>query len=379
MGASLDDETKLSWLQLARTPRIGPITFRNLIERFGSAEEALKALPEIARSGGGKPPALPDRSMLAQEIETAQDAGIRYIALPDIDYPPLMRQIPDPPPVLLIRGDTKMTAARAIAVVGSRNASVAGQKTASTISRDLGSAGCAIVSGLARGIDTAAHKASLPTGTVAVLAGGHARIYPKENESLYYDIIENGGAIVSEMPPWAEPRAKDFPRRNRLISGLSIATLIVEAALRSGSLITARTALEQDRDVFAIPGSPLDPRAEGCNRLIRDGARLVRNAEDILEDLNTGLSVVPPLFPEEPAQFNAAPSRTSATTGTDIVRATILSSLSVTPVAIDDVVRETGFGTGDVLAALADLEIAAKVTRHGGHRVSLAIQPDDTP
>ena len=280
--ARLSEEQRLDWLRLIRTDNIGPRTFRDLINHYGGARAALAALPALARRGGASAPArICSREDAEAELKAARARGVEFVALGEPDYPPRLQMIDDAPPLLAVRGKLAVLTHPLVAIVGSRNASAAGVKFAERLARDLGAAGFGTVSGLARGIDAAAHRASLATGTVAVLAGGHDRVYPPEHGDLLEAILAEGAA-VSEMPLAWEPRARDFPRRNRLISGLSVGVVIVEAARRSGSLITARLAGEQGREVFAVPGSPLDPRAEGTNGLLKQGATLVTEAADVI-------------------------------------------------------------------------------------------------
>jgi DNA processing protein len=277
----LTDEQKLDWLRLIRSDNIGPRTFRDLINRYGGADAALKALPALARQGGARGIRIASHEEAEREFAGIRARGAHLIALGEKHYPPRLRMIDDAPPLLTVRGNLDVLSQPMIALVGSRNASAAGVKFAERIARDLGDAGYVIASGLARGIDAGAHRASLATGTVAVLAGGHNRIYPAEHAPLIEALLPHGAA-VSEMPIDWEPRARDFPRRNRLISGLAVGVVIVEAAKRSGSLITARLAGEQGREVFAVPGSPLDPRTEGANALLKQGAILVTEAADVI-------------------------------------------------------------------------------------------------
>jgi DNA processing protein len=263
----LTDAERLDWLRLIRSENVGPRTFSGLLRHYGSAGAALAALPELARRGGAaRPGYICSPAEAAREIEAAQAAGGVFVGLHEPEYPVALRAIADPPPLIAVRGDLGTLTRPAVAIVGSRNASAAGQKIAGRLARELGGAGFVVVSGLARGIDAAAHRASVDTGSLAVLAGGHAHIYPEEHVRLLEDLLHTGAAL-SEMPFAWEPRARDFPRRNRLISGVALGVVVVEAAARSGSLITARDALEQGREVFAVPGSPLDPRAEGTNHL----------------------------------------------------------------------------------------------------------------
>ena len=288
----LTDEQRIDWLRLIRSQNIGPRTFRALINHFGGARAALEALPSLARRGGASGAAqICSREDAEREIAAAQKLGVAFVALGEPDYPPRLQMIDDAPPLIAIRGNRAALALPMVAIVGSRNASGAGLKFTQRIARELGEAGFAVVSGLARGIDAAAHGASLATGTIAVLAGGQDRVYPPEHARLLDAILPAGGAL-SEMPLGWEPRGRDFPRRNRLISGLSLGVVIVEAAKRSGSLITARFALEQGREVFAVPGSPLDPRAEGTNGLIKQGATPVTETADIV-------SVLQPIMEEK--------------------------------------------------------------------------------
>src|SRR5947209_8317931 len=281
----LSDEERIDWLRLIRCDNIGPRTFKTLLNNFGSASAALDALPMLARRGGAaRPLRICSRADAEREIETAARLGATFVASGQPAYPHRLAAIDDAPPLLAVRGNLATLTRPMIAIVGSRNASAAGLKVAERLARELGEAGFAIASGLARGIDAAAHRATLVTGTVAVLAGGHDRIYPEHHTELLEAVLREGAAIT-EMPFGWEPRAQDFPRRNRLISGLSLGVIIVEAAKRSGSLITARYALEQGREVFAVPGSPIDPRAEGTNGLLKQGATLVTEAADVISVL----------------------------------------------------------------------------------------------
>ena len=284
-GAVLSPTERLAWLRLTRTENVGPVTFHQLIARFGTAAAALEALPEIVRRGGrAKPLAVFASSEAERELEAAERLGAHLVAQSEPDYPPALAAIEDAPPLLTMKGRKELATRRGVAVVGARNASANGRRLAHDVAAGLGEAGLIVISGLARGIDAAAHQGSLGTGTLAVLAGGIDAIYPEENRSLHEAIAERG-LLVAEMPVGTVPQARHFPRRNRIISGIALGVLVVEAAERSGSLITARFALEQGREVFAVPGSPLDPRAKGTNRLLRDGATLVESADDILREL----------------------------------------------------------------------------------------------
>jgi DNA processing protein len=282
-GVPLTDEQRLAWLRLIRSENVGPATFRSLINHYGSAQAALEAVPTLSRRGGAaRAVRIAGRSEAEAELEAAERIGVRFIGLGEPSYPPWLRHADALPPLLAVRGDTRHLTAPCISIVGARNASVAGRKMAAILAKGLGEADLVIVSGLARGIDSAAHEAALSGGTIAVFAGGLDNIYPPENGDLFRRIVDAGGCAVSEMKLGWEPRARDFPRRNRIIAGMSLATIVVEAAERSGSLITARLALEQNREVLAVPGSPLDPRAGGSNNLLKQGARLVTEAHDVL-------------------------------------------------------------------------------------------------
>ncbi len=362
----LSDDQRLAWLRLIRSDNVGPATFRELINHFGSAEAALAAVPDLARRGGRQ---IRVASAADAEREMAALAAIggRMVAVGEAGYPPWLKAIDGAPPLLLVRGDDECLTMPMVSVVGSRNASVAGRKFAMTIARGLGEAGFIVASGLARGIDAAAHEASLRTGTVAVFAGGLDRIYPDEHADLAGRILADG-AHVSEMPMGWEPRARDFPRRNRIISGLALAVVVVEAAQRSGSLITARTAADQGRLVFAVPGSPLDPRAGGTNRLIKDGATMVTAIDDILAD-------VQPMLGREPATATAADeSEREVATALDAEedeRATIIGALGKTPVELDEIIRFTGLRPAVVHLVLLELDLAGRLERHPGQKVSL--------
>ena len=366
--ATLTDEQRLDWLRLSRSENVGPRTFRQLLNRYGSARAALEALPDLARRGGAaRAIKICPREEAEREIAAAARLGIGFVALGEPDYPARLRAIDDAPPLVALRGKRAALALPMVAIVGARNASAAGMKFAERIAHGLGEAGFAVVSGLARGIDAAAHRASLASGTVAVLAGGHDRIYPAEHEPLLKAILEHGAAI-SEMPLGWEPRARDFPRRNRLISGLSLGVVVIEAAQRSGSLITARLAAEQGREVFAAPGSPIDPRAEGSNTLLKQGATLVTGVADILSVLEPILGRPPP---DPGAGEPDLPGRPDEDYDAPSVRERIVALLGPTPVTIDDLIRLSGATPGAVRMTLLELEIAGRLAWHTGGTVAL--------
>jgi DNA processing protein len=367
-GVRLTDEQRLDWLRLIRSENVGPRTFRTLVNHCGGARAALAALPDLARRGGASGPArICPREDAEREMQAAQKLDVVFVALGEPEYPARLAGIYDAPPLLAVRGKLSALAAPMVAVVGARNASGAAVKFTERMARDLGEAGFCIVSGLARGIDAAAHRASLHTGTIAVLAGGQDRIYPPEHGALLEAILA-AGAAISEMPLGWEPRARDFPRRNRLISGLAVGVVVVEAAKRSGSLITARLALEQGREVFAVPGSPLDPRTEGTNGLLKQGATLVTEAADIIPVLRPILGQAADLPMEEPEA--AGPDAPLAEPRAD-ERTRIVSLLGPTPVAVDDLIRMSGSSPAAVRIVLLELDLAGRIERHGGSLVSL--------
>jgi DNA processing protein len=396
----LTDAQRLDWLRLIRTDGVGPRTFRTLVNRFGGAAAALDALPDLSRRQGRRIEP-PSRIEAEDELAALDRIGGRLVATGEAAYPRLLQQADSAPPLLALRGAAILNRP-AVALVGSRNASQAGLVFTEKLARGLGEAGLVVVSGLARGIDARAHKASLPTGTVAVMAGGQDRIYPASHSGLVDAILGEGGAVLAEMPMGWVPRGRDFPRRNRIISGLSYGTIVIEAARRSGSLITARFALEQNREVFAVPGSPLDPRAEGTNDLIRQGATLVSEVEHVLD-------VIGPIIERGPAP-EAAPDRDRPdfaeqpdfwdeidldvlTAGTGHVRdlltrpveadlddaapepaddrARIIGLLGPSPVGADELARSAGVGARVVQTVLLELELDGRIERHGSGTVSL--------
>ena len=367
-AALLTDRQRLDWLRLIRSENVGPRTFRSLVNHYGGARAALDALPDLARRGGAKAPGrICTVAEAERELEIAHRNGAQFIALGETLYPFRLRMVDDAPPLLAVRGNAEILTIPMLGIVGSRNASAAGAKFASQMARELGDAGFAIVSGLARGIDAAAHHATIGSGTVAVLAGGHDRIYPPEHHFLLDQLLENGAAI-SEMPFGWEPRARDFPRRNRLISGLSLGVLVIEAARRSGSLITARMALEQGREVFAVPGSPLDPRCEGTNGLLKQGATLVTESADILGVLQPILGRSTDLTAEDPEDIrDKGPAEEPEMSD----RRRIVSLLGPTPVDLDDLIRLSGARPAIVRMVLLELEIAGRIERQAGGRIAL--------
>lgn len=358
---TLSDAERFARLRLARTDQIGPVTFRQLLERFGSAERALEALPDLIGRGNRHGQTVAPLDRIEAEMEAGDRAGARLMVLGDTDYPDMLAAVDPPPPLLWTLGDPSLMARPCIAVVGARIASAGGQRIARGLSQQLGEAGHVVVSGLARGIDGAAHTGALPTGTVAVLGGGVDDIYPPDNADLYAQVAEQG-CVVSESPMGARAQAKDFPRRNRIISGLSRGVIVVEAELRSGSLITARLAGEQGRDVFAVPGSPLDPRSRGPNELLRQGAILCEGLEDV-ERAFTTLRTLREPGPDNP--FDGAPDNIDAT-----VIEQVADLLSPTPTPRDELARSLGLPIGTVAAALLELSLAGRAELLAGGLVA---------
>lgn len=395
----LSEDQLFDWLRLIRSENVGPRTFRALLNACGGVRAALDALPDLARRGGAQRPIrVATHEEIEREIALARKLGVRFVALGEADYPPVLRQIDSAPPVLALRGREEALQQPAVAIVGSRNASAAGLTFAERLARGLGQAGYVVVSGLARGIDQRVHVASIETGAVGVLAGGHARPYPNEAIPLIERIVEHG-AVVSEMPISWEPRGRDFPRRNRIVSGLALGTVVVEAARGSGSLITARFALEQNRQVFAAPGSPLDPRAEGTNDLLKQGATICTSAEDIVTALapsrpgdlfaalDEGGAEGEPLWGEQAllgVDLEAIPrtqpgaeldeSQGPAYVAVDRLEAArdrIVALLGPSPITLDDLARAAEASAREVRVALMELELAGRVEFSGGDRVAL--------
>ena len=361
------EEARLSRLRLLRSRRVGAMTYHRLIRDYGSAQEAIQALPEIARNAGVSGYAPTSTEDAERELNNGRALGARPIFVDDPDYPPLLAEIPDAPPMLWAQGNTELLKAPAVAVIGARNASSLGLRMAQRLAADLGDAGHIVVSGLARGIDAAAHTAALSTGTIAVYAGGLARPYPAKNHTLAADIVSQG-LCLSEQRPDMEPRARHFPARNRIISGLVGAVVVVEAASKSGTLLTARMALDQSRDVLAVPGHPFDARASGANLLIRDGAILVRNAEDVLEALQSPRPPAPSRtdIPQDPP--SERPPRSLRDTAA--LHSQILNRLGPSPMAEDQLVRDLKLSSADLTPALLDLEMDGKIARLSGGLLS---------
>ncbi len=367
---SVSSEEKLHWLRLIRCENVGPITFYQLLQRFGTAKKAIEALPHLARRGGKngnlKICTLADAEA---ELKTHEKGGARIIVAAEAEYPPLLKQIEDAPPILSVRGHGHLLQKPCVAIVGTRNASAAGRKFTEKLAGELGSAGYIVASGLARGIDSSAHLAALRTGTIAVMAGGVDQVYPPDNQNLY-DQIADQGVLVSEIQWGINPQARHFPRRNRIVSGLSLGVVVIEAALQSGSLITARCALDQNREVFAVPGSPLDPRCQGTNSLIKQGATLVESAADILEVLRR---IQAPSVETKSDVFFKALAFTEEKAEQMIADATpiILELLSATPTPVDDIIRMSGLPAPIVLSVIMELELAGRLQRFPGNKVAL--------
>ena len=364
----LSDAERLDWLRLIRSENVGPVVFRQLLARYRTAGAALAALPGLASRGGGRRRIrICPTEQAEAELAAAAKAGVRLIALAEPDYPAPLRELDDAPPLLAVLGDPAVLALPAVAIVGARNASANGRRFAETLAATISEAGFVVASGMARGIDTAAHLGALPRPSIAVLAGGVDIVYPPENRELHRN-LQKDGALITEMPLGTTPQARHFPRRNRLISGLSSGVIIVEAARRSGSLITARFAAEQGRDVFAVPGSPLDPRAGGCNHLIREGATLIESADQVLEDLGK-FSQRHLAAPERPWVADAV-TIPEPHPADDQERAAVENLLGAEPLQVDDLLRRSGLPIATVHNVLLDLELAGRIERHPGNRVA---------
>lgn len=382
-GIRLSDQQRLNWLRLIRSDNVGPASFRDLIAYCGSAAAALERLPQLVNSTPKRPLRIHSQQEAEQELEAIDRAGARLIGMGEPDYPQYLRQMLNPPPLVTVLGNTQLFKKPPVAIVGARNASAMACTFTSQLVRELGQSGFSIVSGFARGIDTAAHKASLETGTIAVLAGGLNRPYPPENLPLIEQIIDNGGIMISEMPIDWVPRAQDFPRRNRIIAGLSLGLAVIEAAHRSGSLISARLAGEMGRLVFAVPGSPLDPRANGTNALLKNGAILLTQAQDIRDALapmlrkdGTAPQQAGFVFTEDSAQILTQtaflPSETnknSSSDSADLER--IRNALSSTPASVDTIIRHTALTPSAVHLALLELDLAGQLQRSNDGLIAL--------
>lgn len=360
MGGS---QIQFDQLRLIRSPNIGPVSYRQLMARFGSARATLEALPDLVRRGGGTQPLLAPELAITKEFERVHALGARHVFLGDADYPPLLSHLDNAPPVMCVKGNLALLSRPVVALVGARNASAGACQFARQLAYELGQMGLSVVSGLARGIDTAAHAGSIDSGTVAVIAGGIDIAYPPENRALQ-DAIAERGLLIAEQPPGIEPRARHFPYRNRIIAGVAAGTVVIEAAPKSGSLITARLAAEEGREVMAIPGSPLDPRSRGCNQLIREGAMLVQNASEIAE-------LIRPLddrMQSTAAKFVNPPSRVPDDDG-DAQRSAVFDLMGMTYVSVDELVRQSGSSPATVQMVLLEIELAGKLERGAGGMV----------
>lgn len=372
------EEDELSSLRLIRSRRVGPTTFHRMIAEHGSADAALAALPEVARAAGITDYAPCPEGVARAEIRAARRVGARLLRIGTPGYPQLLAALPDAPPLIWTLGDAALLARPMVALVGARNASSLGGRMARKLAEELGAAGYVVVSGLARGIDTAAHNAALATGTVAVQAGGVDTIYPDENAGLAAQIAATG-LRLSEQAIGLEPQARHFPMRNRIIAGLCRAVVVVEAASRSGSLITARMALDQGREVLAVPGHPLDPRAGGCNTLIRDGATLIRGAEDVLAALEAaGFGLPAPEAARAPRTAEAPvpqipPAQAAPPPTSDTISARILDRLGPSPVAEDQLIRDLGLSAAQFAATLVQLEMDGQIQRQPGGLIARAV------
>ncbi len=364
-------DNRIDWLRLIRSENIGPVTFYKLLERFGTAGAALEGMADLSGRGGKKIKPFPKENAV-REFDALEDLGGEIITRLDPAYPPLLATIFDAPPVLQLLGNKSLLAKKAIAIVGARNASLNGQRFAKNIASEIGAGGFLVASGMARGVDTSAHEGALKSGTVAVVGGGVDVIYPKENKKLYEKLVDVG-AVISEVSLGTKPQAMHFPRRNRIISGMARGTVVIEAGARSGSLITARMALEQGREVFAVPGSPTDPRSAGANRLIREGAQLTEKAEDIFEALETLPRTPSGLSQDEnkPLKYNEKLPDNTNDDETAKARGKVMGLLSQEPVTVDEILRNCQCSLSAISLVLLELELAGRLERHPGGRVSL--------
>jgi len=365
---NISNEQRRDWLRLIRSERVGPITFYKLLEQFGTAEAALKALPDLAKSGGARRFKICSLGDAEAEIEQITAVGATLVARGESDYPPLLARIEDAPPLIFVLGHSHLLRKKAIGIVGTRNASLNGHRIASSFAATFGEAGYLVSSGMARGIDGSAHEGAMDTGTVAVLAGGVDVVYPKENQKLYERIVETG-VVISEMPVGTVPQARHFPRRNRIISGAARAIVVIEAAKRSGSLITARMAAEQNREVFAVPGSPLDPRAKGTNELIRQGAHLAESPEEVIQILNE--QFMSPLSEPEPFEIKQQNKRQPDPDEINSARREVKNILNTSPVSVDEIIRQCHMSPAVVSTILLEIELAGRLERHPGNQVSI--------
>jgi DNA processing protein len=360
---AMSQEEAFARIRLLRSPNIGPVSYRQLLRRFGEAQTALAALPDLAGRGGGQYRAAPE-DRIVREINAVRASGARYLFHDSADYPPLLAELDSAPPILTCRGDAALAARRCVAIVGARNASAAAVKLARQFAGELAEAGFVVASGLARGIDGAAHQAALSGGTIGVIASGIDIAYPPEHANLQEAVAEQG-LLLAEQPPATEPLARHFPSRNRIIAGLAAGTVVVEAAPKSGSLITARLAGEAGREVMAVPGSPLEPRSQGCNQLIREGAVLVQSAADVIELLSGFDGTTRSAFRESASDFAPLPDDLGDEP------ADVVALLTTAPVGVDELIRQSGESPAAVQLALLELELAGKLVRHAAGRVSL--------
>ena len=359
---ALSQEEAFARIRLLRSPNVGPVSYQQLLRRFGNAAAALAALPDLAgRSGAYR---VADEGRVANEVAAVRGSGARYLFHDAAEYPPLLAELDSAPPILICRGDAALAARPCVAIVGARNASAAAVKLARQFAGDLAEAGFVVVSGLARGIDGAAHQAALSGGTIGVIASGIDIAYPPEHADLQ-EAVATQGLLLAEQPPGTEPLARHFPSRNRIIAGLAAGTVVVEAAPKSGSLITARLAGEAGREVMAVPGSPLDARAKGCNQLIRDGAVLVQTAEDVIELISSFSGTARSTFRESMANFDYGSDELADSP------ADVAGLLTTAPIGVDELIRQSGESAAAVQLALLELELAGKLVRHAAGRVSL--------
>jgi len=375
---NVDDQERINWIRLIRSENVGPVSFHNLLEVHGNVENALDALPSMSLRGGRtKPVKVASVSQCEKELDVTRQMGGTIITACEPEFPILLKQLRDFPPIITVYGNDQILNHHSVAIVGSRNASANGCRFSEKLAHDIGQHHLMVISGLARGVDTAAHRGALKSGTIAVMAGGLNHIYPPENKELFRSIGENG-AVITEMPYDAVPKAQNFPRRNRIISGMSLGVVVVEANFRSGSLITSRMALEQSREVFAVPGFPLDPRSVGTNDLIKQGAHLVSSASDVV-DVIKPLCHSPQNYLNDSANqdYHVPKVKPLSEKKLNEVRSLVVAKIGASPTAVNDIVSQTGLAPNIILTILLEMELAGKLDRHPGNKVSVVYSQEE--
>jgi DNA processing protein len=373
----MNENNIIDWLRLIRSENIGTKTFHNLVDIYGNPTKALDAIPELAKKGGrAKNINICSKESAIKELEQIEKYGAKLVCEFDHNYPALLKHIDDAPPALTIKGNLSCLQKKSVAIVGSRNSSLNGNRFAGLIASELANGGYVITSGLARGIDGSAHIASLKSGTIAVVAGGIDVIYPPEHTKLYHDITENG-VIIAELPFGTSPKAQNFPQRNRIISGLSYACIVIEASMRSGSLITAKMALSHNRELFAVPGFPMDARYQGTNWLIQQGAHIVTTPKDVLQSINSLLDIKQTAFLEEQKQIFTTNNNLPGEQDLSEARNILLNCLGSSPISIENIIEDFHLPSKSVMVAILELEIAGRIERLSGNRINMIYNQDD--